>query len=205
MTIKEQLLTGRSAAKRADSIASLRLDIFREYPYLYDGNREDELDYLQMYAKKPGAFVVEVTESGTIVGAATGIPLCHETEELIKPFSDSSYSIEEIFYVGELLFYPAYRNLGLGKRLITRIEQHVRSLGKYRYLLCATIVRSDSHPSCPAGYLPIDSFLARTGFSKLVGITTNLSWREIDGIKQDHAMQFWLKPLSQVIIKDENR
>lgn len=196
MAIQEQFLTGHSAVEHIESIVPLRLGVFREYPYLYDGNREDELVYLRLYAEKPEAFIIEVTESGKTVGAATGIPLCHETPEFIDPFIGSLYQMEEIFYVGELLFYPAYRNLGLGKRLIAQIERHVRSLGKYRYLLCATIVRPDNHPSCPAGYIPIDNFLARTDFLKLVGITTNLSWPEIGGIKQDHTMQFWLKSLT---------
>ena len=49
MAITEQLLTGPVAVARLDAVASLRIYIFREFPYRYDGHREDELRY-QSYA-----------------------------------------------------------------------------------------------------------------------------------------------------------
>ena len=194
-TITTQLLTGPAIAASLDGIASLRLAIFREYPYLYAGRREDELGYLRIYAEARGAFVMTVTDSGTLAGAATGIPLCHEDRQLLAAFAGASHAVDEIFYLGELLFSPAYRNHGLGLRLLAEVEEHVRSLGSYRYLTCATVVRPASHPLRPPAYLPIDRFLARTGFAALAGVTTSFTWLEIDGVKRDHPMQFWLKAL----------
>jgi hypothetical protein len=80
-------------------------------------------------------------------------------------------------------------------KLLAQLEQHVAQLGKYRFLTCATVVRPDDHPLRPADYLPIDRFLARTGFVRLPGVTTSFQWLELDGRKQEHAMQFWLKEL----------
>lgn len=195
MAISEQFLTGSSAAGSLNGLASLRLDIFREYPYLYEGLREDELRYLRLYNETPDAFVITVTDAGNIVGAATGVPLCHEQRELIEPFAETPYNVAEIFYVGELLFYLAYRNQGLGLNLVKQVEEHVRSLGKYRYLTCATVVRPDNHPLRPADYIPIEKFLNRTGFSPLPGVTTRFTWRETDGVSCNHPMQFWIKVL----------
>jgi GNAT superfamily N-acetyltransferase len=176
-------------------LASLRIEIFQEFPYLYDGRHEDELRYLKLYAEAPEAFVITVTDSGKVVGAATGIPLRHEHQGLIEPFAGSAYPFDEIYYVGELLLYPAYRNQGLGLRLVTQVEAQVRSLGTYRYLICATVMRSDDHPRRPPQYLPIDRFLARTGFRPLPGMTTEFSWRETDGVTRTHPMKFWIKEL----------
>jgi GNAT superfamily N-acetyltransferase len=195
VAITEQLLTGSAVADSLADLASLRILIFQEFPYLYDGRREDELRYLKLYAEAPEAFVIIVTDSGKVVGAATGIPLCHEHQGLIEPFAGSVYSVDEIYYVGELLLYPAYRNQGLGLRLVTQIEDQVRSLGTYRYLTCATVVRSDDHPRRPTQNLPIDRFLARTGFRPLPGMTTEFSWRENDGVTRTHPMKFWIKEL----------
>jgi GNAT superfamily N-acetyltransferase len=195
MAITEQLLTGPAAADSLDGIATLRIDFFREFPYLYDGRREDELRYLRLYAEASDAFVITVTDSGTMVGAATGIPLSQEHRELLDPFAGTPYPVEEIFYVGELLFCPEYCNRGLGLRLVALIEEHVRSLGNYRYLTCATVVRQDDHPSRPMGYVPIDRFLDRAGFSPLPGVTACFTWREIDGVSREHPMQFWIKVL----------
>jgi len=193
--ITESLLTGSAVETCLEELASLRLNIFREYPYLYDGHREDELKYLRLYVDTPDAFVISVNESGEMIGAATGIPLRHEHASMVNPFADTSYPIDELFYVGEVLFYPSYRDRGLGMRLLGRIYEYVRNLGNYRYLTCATVVKQDNHPVCPESYIQIDRFLERTGFVMLPDVTTSFAWKEIDGINCEHPMQFWVKEL----------
>lgn len=195
MTITEELLTGPAVEAALEALAALRISIFREYPYLYAGEREDELKYLRIYAEAADACVITAGDSGTMVGAASGIPLCQESKEMTDPFGGTSYPLDEIFYVGEVLFLPPYRNSGLGLRLLERIEEHVRTCGKYRYLTCATIVRPENHPLRPESYVPIDRFLDRTGFIKLHGVATSFAWKETDGVKCEHPMQFWVKEL----------
>jgi len=196
MVITQELVTGTTVAGALDALASLRLEIFREYPYLYNGRREDELDYLKSYAETPGACVILVHDSGAVVGAATGMPFIHEGKQMLTALAGSQYCVENIYYVGELLFYPAYRNKGLGLQLLDQLEHHIRSLGRYRQLVCATVERPDVHPLKPEGYVPITRFLARTGFDLLPGITTSFSWCETDGVRRDHPMQFWVKELN---------
>lgn len=195
MAITDNLLTGSAVAGCLDDLASLRITIFREYPYLYDGFFEDELKYLSLYQDTPDAFVISVNDSGKMIGAATGVPLRYEHEGLAAPFTGTSFSVDELFYVGEVLLYPTYRDSGLGFNLLKQIEEHVRTLGNYRHLTCATAVRPDNHPLCPESYVQIDKFLARTGFIKLPDVTTNFTWQETDGISREHLMQFWIKEL----------
>ncbi len=143
----------------------------------------------------PEAFVLTTTDSGSMIGAATGLPLRYEVEKLTEPFAGTSYSVDEMFYIGEVLFYPPYRDQGLGIRLLKRIEEYVRNLGKYRYLTCATVERPENHKQRPENYVSIDRFLSRTNFIKLPGITTSFAWKETDGNISDHQMQFWVKEL----------
>jgi GNAT superfamily N-acetyltransferase len=143
----------------------------------------------------PEAFVISVKDSGKMIGAATGIPLRYEYENLIAPLTSTSYSADELYYVGEVLFNPIYRDKGLGLRLLKQIEEYVRTLGNYRYLTCATVIRPDSHPLRPESYVQIDKFLARTGFIILPDVTAHFTWQEIDGVNRDHVMQFWIKEL----------
>jgi GNAT superfamily N-acetyltransferase len=193
--ITVQLLTGTAIADLLDDLATLRLEIFREYPYLYRGRRDDELAYLKTYGEAPDACVIPAYHGGAVVGAATGMPLIHEDPQLPEAFSCSSFPLNRLYYVGELLFRPEYRNRGLGRRLLARLEDHVSSLGSYRWLTCATVERPDGHPLCPPDHIPITRFLGRTGFVRLPGVTTNFVWRETDGVKRDHPMQFWIKNL----------
>ena len=194
--ITTQLLTGAAVAAGLDDMATLRLDIFREYPYLYEGRRDDELVYLETYATAPDACVILAHDGATVIGAATGMPLSHEDQQMQDALSGTALPLDEIYYIGELLFRPAYRNCGLGGKLLGQLESRIRSLGRYRTLTCATVERPDNHPLQPPGYLPITRFLAHTGFARLPGVSTNFTWRETDGIKRDHPMQFWIKPLT---------
>ncbi len=65
--IREQLLTGAVIAEKLDELATLRLDIFLEYPYLYQGRREDELAYLRTYAEKPEACVILAYDGHAVI------------------------------------------------------------------------------------------------------------------------------------------
>ncbi len=193
--MREQLLAGAAIADVLDDLATLRLDIFREYPYLYQGRRDDELAYLGSYAAADDACVILVRDGSTVVGAVTGMPLVHEDAQLRGAFAGTTQPLDELYYVGELLFLPDYRNCGLGGKLLARLESHPRSLGRYSRLICATVERPADHPLRPPGYIPITRFLARTGFSLLPGVTTRFIWRETDGVRRDHPMRFWSKGL----------
>ncbi len=196
MVITEQLLTGTAIAERLDDLATLRLDIFLEYPYLYQGLRKDELTYLSTYAEAPDACIILAYDGACIIGAATGMPLIHEDAQMRDAFAGTALPLDEIYYVGELLFRPPYRNCGLGQKLLAQQENHIRSLGIYRTLTCATVERPDDHPLRPPDYIPITQFLARTGFARLPGVITHFRWRETDCVKRDHCMQFWVKNLN---------
>lgn len=193
--ISEQLLTGTAIADVLDDVATLRLEIFREYPYLYLGWREDELVYVRTYVEAPDACAILAYDGNAVVGAATGMPLIHEDAQMRDAFAGETFPLNEVYYVGELLFRPGYRNCGLGRKLLARLENHVRSLGSYRRLTCATVERPDDHPLRPRDYIPITRFLARTGFVRLSGVTGHFMWRETDGVERDHCMQFWIKDL----------
>ena len=191
--ISALLLTGAAIADGLDDVATLRLDIFQEYPYLYQGRREDELNYLGTYAKAPDACVILAYDGSAIIGAATGMPLIHEDAQMVDAFAGTTFPLNEIYYVGELLFRQTYHNCGLGQKLLARLESHIHSLGRYRTLTCATVERPADHPLRPHDYIPVTRFLARTDFVWLPGVTTHFTWRETDGVKRDHPMQFWSK------------
>ena len=144
MAITEHILTGSAVEDCLNDIASLRIEIFREFPYLYDGHREDELNYLKLYSI-PESFVIIINDGEKVVGAATGMPLRHEVTKLVEPFCGTSYPVEDVYYVGELLFYPEHRNHGMGMQVVRMVEEQVRSFSIYQYLTCVTVSRPVDH------------------------------------------------------------
>ena len=73
--IQIKTVTGTGVLPWLEPVAQLRIRVFREFPYLYDGEWQYERDYLAAYAESPDSVVVLALEGDTVVGASTGLPL----------------------------------------------------------------------------------------------------------------------------------
>ena len=60
MTVTTRVLTGEALAAALEDVARLRIRVFHDFPYLYDGDADYERDYLRAY-QSPGAVVVAAT------------------------------------------------------------------------------------------------------------------------------------------------
>ncbi len=105
---------GTDIAPYLEALADLRIRVFRDYPYLYDGDPAYEADYLQRYADNPRSLFVLALDGERLVGASTAQPLADELDEFRAPFERAGYRIEDVFYYGESVLLPDYRGGGLG-------------------------------------------------------------------------------------------
>jgi len=195
MTILE--LQGAQVQDYLDQLAGLRPSIFREYPYLYDGQLDEERRYLSGYAGK--GQVLLALDAGRVVGAITGMPLAEESEPFVEPFRVAGLEPEQFYYIGELLLLPAYRNLGWGSRLLARLEQLVAQQGRYASCCLATVARPSNHPLQPVGFVPIERFCQRHGYALISGVAAQVSWQELDGQISPKKLDFWRKACSAPI------
>ena len=51
--IEIQALAGPDVARHLDAVAALRIAVFRDWPYLYEGDLDYEATYLAAYAASP--------------------------------------------------------------------------------------------------------------------------------------------------------
>ena len=86
MAVSMIRLSGDQINPYIDDLARLRIEVFRSFPYLYDGDMGYERKYLDTYARSPESLFVLATDGESVIGAATGIPMDHETEEFKGPF-----------------------------------------------------------------------------------------------------------------------
>jgi len=194
-----EILTGRDAALRAavPDLARLRIEVFREYPYLYNGSLTYEEKYLETYTRCADSVAVLARREGRVVGASTGLPLAAETPECQAPFIANGYAVAQVFYCGESILLPAFRGKGLYKTFFNGREQHARALGGFRYMALCGVVRPDNHPRRPAGYAPLDAVWQRFGYVCHPELTTTFEWQDLDEPHESpKRMQFWLKGLS---------
>ena len=85
--ITTRLLTGEAVAGALGDLARLRIAVFRDWPYLYDGDEGYEREYLRAYTA-PGAVVVAAMDGDRMVGAATGAPMEDHAEDFAAAFAD---------------------------------------------------------------------------------------------------------------------
>ena len=171
----------------------MRLTIFREYPYLYEGILEDELSYVSHYAEHGMVLIAQDGEK--VIGAVTGMSLGLEEEYFQKPFKTAGLDPHQYFYIGELLLQSPYRGKRLGSQLLQQIEQEICKTGQYRYLCCATVVRPANHPLRPETFFPIEPFCQRHGYGLLDRVTVQIPWQQTDGTRPLNTLQFWVKQL----------
>lgn len=162
-----------------DELASLRITVFHDYPYLYEGTVAYEKEYLQPYVKSDKSFLFAVYDQQQMVGATTCLPLSDEVAEIKQPFIEAGYAPEQLFYFGESILLPAYRGRGLGHRFFDEREQHARSFGTYQLACFFSVARPDDHPSRPTDYRPNDRFWEKRGYRKQPQLRSTLSWPDI--------------------------
>ncbi len=191
-----ELLRGDALAAALGDVAGLRIEVFRDWPYLYEGSLDYETHYLADFAKAPNAIVVAAVDAGRIVGAATGAPLTGHTAEFAPLFASKNFDPDKIFYFGESVLLSNYRGRGIGHAFFDHREAHARCAGLFTHSVFCGVVRAPDDPRSPAGYEPLDGFWRKRGYAPVEGLVGRYSWREIGAYAEtEKPMQFWMRAL----------
>lgn len=201
MTITVEALTGPGRmAPALPALARLRITVFREWPYLYDGTLAYEQEYLDHFAQAAGAVIVVARDGPEIVGAATAAPLGEHSKSFVPLFEARGFDQARIFYCGESVLLPGYRGRGLGHRFFDEREAHARRIrsgdAAFTHSTFCGVVRPADHPRRPGDYRPLDTFWTKRGYTKVAGLVGSYGWLDIgEGEETEKPMQFWMKPL----------
>ncbi|WP_269524124.1 GNAT family N-acetyltransferase [Coraliomargarita parva] len=188
-------IVGHAILDHCEALAELRIRVFREWPYLYDGSPEYERDYLENYSRSAHGIIVIAREGRKVVGVSTGLPLCEANAEFQVAFQGTDYAIGEIYYFGESVLLPEYRGRGLGHAFFEHREAKARAYGACYAAFCA-VQREYNDPRRPEDYRPLDPFWTRKCFKHEPHIRASLSWREIDqSVDSLNSLSFWIKKL----------
>ncbi|GAB4424363.1 MAG: GNAT family N-acetyltransferase [Anaerolineae bacterium] len=190
-------LTGPAIEPYLTALARLRIEVFREFPYLYNGSMAYEEKYLRTYSRSPESLFVLALAGDAVIGAATGVPMAHETDEFKQPFVARGFDPEKIFYFGESVLQQPWRGQGIGVRFFEEREAYARELGRFELTAFCAVERPANHPRCPAGYTPLDRFWAKRGYAKQPELVTTYNWQDLDETSESpKPMVFWLKKLA---------
>ncbi|MGE4430087.1 MAG: N-acetyltransferase family protein [Sphingobium sp.] len=177
------------------ALARLRLSVFRDWPYLYEGTEAYEARYLEEYMAEPGSVLVTAQVDGVIVGAATASPLSGQKADFQAPFLASGLDIGRLFYFGESVLLPAFRGLGIGHGFFDAREEAARQAGASHACFCA-VIREADHPLRPENARDLHPFWQARGYAPLEGAVTTFAWKDVDQAEETaHPMQFWMRAL----------
>jgi GNAT superfamily N-acetyltransferase len=195
-----QSYSGAQIEAVLSDVADLRIRVFRDYPYLYDGNRAYEETYLQGLARNDRSLVVVARVDGAVVAAATALPLASDAEILAGidgAFARLALDARDYYYYSEIVVDAAHRSRGIAREFYRRRRDHAIELGFHKVCFAA-IEREPGVLPAPAAYFDPAPMWTAMGFVKQPGIFVTFRWPTLtpSGTQDtDHRLVFWLRDL----------
>lgn len=186
--------TGSGIKPYVHSIAKLRMEIFREYPYFEEPHLERELQYLNMVCSCKEAISVLIFDGTTLVGVSLGLPLSIEEPAVLLPFKDKHLDTDSYFFFGDSALLKQYRGRGIGHHFFDAREAHVQQFKKYKHIcFCVPFPHEENEPQ---DYIPLDDFWRKRGYIHHPDMRCTLAWVELGKTEvSTKQMSFWIKDL----------
>lgn len=172
-------LAGNDIAPRLQDLAFLRIQIFKEFPYLYEGDLSYEMKYLKRYVDSSNSRVMLIYDNEKPVGATTSIPLKNEEPAIKDPFVKHGFDVNDYYYFGESLLLPAYRGQGIYRKFFDFRENAAKEQGCKKAVFMA-VIRPDNHPRRPKDYQSLEAVWKHFGYHQLPELQIEYSWKDID-------------------------
>lgn len=196
MAVRIQVFKGTEIDQYRLDLATLRITVFRDFPYLYDGNEASEYDYLSSFSQNAGSILVVAFDENRVVGVSTGTPFKFASKDAKAPWLERGIDLSTVFYYGESVLLSPYRGQGIGLSFFREREKWARALG-YKFATFCGVIRAEDHPMRPDDYKPLDAFWIKRGFRKKEGYICYLWWKEVGATEQTlQPLQFWEKALN---------
>ena len=194
--IQKKTVYGLQIKSYLQQIGELRIQVFKEFPYLYDGSEKYEREYLHKYTDSNDSIAALIFDHERLVGVTTGIPLVDESDDFKRPFTAQGYDPKNVFYCGESILLPDYRGLGLYKHFFSERERHAKSLSRFNLITFCAVVREKDHPLRPENYSPLDPIWEKYGYKKQPHLKAYFPWKDINQEQETKKeMVFWTKEL----------
>lgn len=192
-----KVFTGAEARAYLEPLAAMRIDFFKEFPYLYQGSLDYESAYLETYFRSHNSAILLVFKGDTLLGFSNIIPLDEEMIEIQSAFSEKGMNLDEYLYIGEVMLDPICRGQGLARRFFEFHEAYAQEIG-YSKLVFMTVQRPINHPERPKAYRGLEPIWQHFGYEKLPGVLVKIPWKQIDtGQEEDNTLDIWLKDLEE--------
>ncbi len=178
-------------------LARLRMQLFRAYPYLYEGEMRYEQAYLAKFQQAKTTLLVKALLNEQVVGMVAGLCMADESAEIKAPWEAVGANLSSIFYLSEILLKPEYRQKGSGQKLMKIFIDNVREQNLYEKVVLCHVERPLNHPLKPNNYRPLDRFWRAAGFdvcSKMPPCW--IEWQDVNDTQESpKPLFFWSRDI----------
>jgi GNAT superfamily N-acetyltransferase len=193
--IRTEFFTGPGLASQIAPLSALRIAVFREWPYLYDGTMDSEQGFMQGFAATQGAGIAIAFDGHEAVGASTCLPMTAEDDHVKAPFLAAGLDPARFCYFGESVLLARYRGQGIGVKFFALREAHACAMPGVTTATFCAVQRPSLHPLRPANTVPLDNFWRKRGYLP-TDLTCNMQWKQVDSSeKVPNTLRFWMKSL----------
>lgn len=187
---------GNNSVPYSKDIWNVCLQVYKEYPYLWDASGTDYTYYIESFENSKDSVVVLAFDGKHVVGVATGLRFSDYTAEHYKaPFISCGYSLDSIFYVADLLILKEYRNDSNIAVMYKKLEAIAKKDPSYFYITYNEMEDDYIHQA-PPDYKPLDKLLIKWGFVKQTETRFTTYYENINESEETpHTMVYWIKSL----------
>lgn len=199
MSVKNKNITfenlhGTQALPHFQDIARLRIKIFREFPFLYEGDLDYEREYLNVYLTHPESIIILCRNGSDVIGVSTAIPLQFEDDFVKKPFIEAKMDLKKIIYLGESVIEREFRGLGIGREFFERRLAHAKSLPGIQTAAFCTAIYDPK--KAPADFNSPVHLWRKYGFQENSQLKATYRWKSIgDSEETDKEMRYYTREL----------
>ena len=184
-------LEGPVAARWLDDIVRIRVELYREFPYLYDGDAAREALCLRTYLECGEAVFLAAFDGDRMAGFSSSIPLAMEDEALTEPFRRAGLDPADYLYIGEMLVEAPWRSWKLLWEHKKYHEARARAL-HLKYVAMVTVDRAENHPLRPRRYKPLEHIIHYCGYEKIRDLSVSMRWPRADsGSERANRLSVW--------------
>ncbi|MBP1932225.1 GNAT family N-acetyltransferase [Ammoniphilus resinae] len=192
-------LIGKEIEPYVEQFAWFRLNDFKEFPYLYDGNLEHERENFQKYMDEEQSLLIVAKDGEKVIAVSTGIPFDSPFmgKESADLFLQNGLNPKDFYYFAETIILPEYRGQAIGRDLYKMKEDFAREMG-YKEVCFIAVEREEDHPLRPDTYKSPKNFWGHLGYEKLdISVSFEYPTIQASGKTEmaSNLMFFWKKKI----------
>jgi hypothetical protein len=188
--------TGNGLKPYLHSLAKLRMEVFREFPYFEEPDLERELQLIRKVFQSKESIGVLIFDNTTLVGVSLGYPLLVEEPSLQRPFKERGLDVASYFFFGDSTLLKTYRGRGIGHHFFDAREAHVAHYKKYKHICFCVPERLETDPQRPKDFIPLHDFWRKRGYIQHPELHCFLSWKNVgETTPTEKKMVYWIKDL----------